>query len=147
MSTTSASAVPSPPATAASAKKPAASITPTAVASKLTDEQWGRQAVAAQSSGLLGCMEQDLVRNPNAPKAYTVSVLIESDGAPLNSSTTFSPTASSGFTMCARNVIFYGFNGRYGSGPPSHKPFTFATSVAFPNAKPAAKAESGRGWD
>lgn len=132
------------------------SVTPTALptakpaaappAKKLTNEQWAQSVVAAQKTRLLGCMEQDLLRNPNVPKAYSVTVHVESDGTPLNSMTTFSPAATRGFTSCARNVIFYGFNDAR-SRPPAPGAFTFGASFAFPNAKPAAKAETGRGWD
>ena len=115
-------------------------------APKLTNEQFGKNVVAAQSKKLRGCVEQDLLRNPNAPKAYTVTVLVEKDGLPRSSATTFSPTPTEGFAQCARHVILYGFSG-YGRNPPELVEFTFSTSFAFPDAKPAAKAESGRGWD
>ncbi len=143
--------LPSPIATEAPAPRATSTSTPQSTAPakpvpKLTNEQYGKNVVAAQHKKLLGCVEQDLLRNPDVPKAYTVTVLVESDGAPRNSATTFSPTPSAGFQSCARHVIFYGFNNS-GRNPPQLVEFNFSTSFAFPNAKPAAKAEHGRGWD
>lgn len=149
----SVSPAPLPSPTATEAPAPSATSTATARSTapakpvpKLTNEQYGKNIVAAQHKKLLGCVEQDLVRNPNVPKAYTVTVLVERDGAPRNSATTFSPKPTEGFQSCARHVIFYGFNNS-GRNPPELVEFTFSTSFAFPNAKPAAKAEHGRGWD
>lgn len=112
----------------------------------MTNEQWAKAKVAAAQPKLRGCVEQDLLRNPNVPKAYTVSVVVERDGLPRNSATTFVPQPTRGFQSCAGNVIFYGFSGN-GPGAPKKEEFTFSTSFAFPTAKPAAKAETGRGWD
>lgn len=134
------------PAPGATSTATARSTTPAKPVPKLTNEQYGKNVVASTHKKLLGCVEQDLLRNPNVPKAYTVTVLVESDGAPRNSATTFSPTPTAGFQSCARHVIFYGFNNS-GRNPPELVAFTFSTSFAFPNAKPAAKAEHGRGWD
>ncbi len=127
--------------TASTSELPAAPAKPVP---KLTNEQYGKNIVAGRHKELLRCVEQDLLRNPSAPKAYTVTVLVESDGAPRNSATRFSPQPSPGFQVCARHAIFYGFTSS-GRNPPQLVEFTFTTSFAFPNAKPAAKADPT--WD
>ncbi len=124
------------PSASASVRAPALRPAP-----KLTNEQFGKNVVAAQQKKLLDCVEQDLLRKPDAPKAYTVTVFVERDGLPLNSATKLVPEPSRGFRTCATHAIFYGFNG-YGRNAPEPGEFTFTTSFAFPNAKPAAKASS-----
>lgn len=136
--------VPVPTATAAPTVP--ASAKPAVPAKKTTNEEWARAVVARRSAKLRECVEQDLARFPDAAKSYTVSVHIESDALPKNSRTTFSPRPSSGMSSCATLVIFYAFN-EAGSPPPTPGPFDFMTSFAFPGATPAAKAQSGRGWD
>ncbi|MBX3200658.1 MAG: hypothetical protein KF894_21145 [Labilithrix sp.] len=145
-------ATPAPPPTVA-APEPSAVVTtppkrtaPAKPVTKLTNEQFGKNVVAAQNKKLRECVEQDLLRTPTAPKAYTVTVLVEHDGLPKNTATAFSPAPTKGFASCARHVIFYGFSG-YGRSAPERVEFTFSTSFAFPDAAPAAKAQSGRGWD
>jgi len=139
---TSGSALPAAlPSTATTGEKPA---TPAKPVPKLTNEQYGKNVVAGRNKELLRCVEQDLLRNPDAAKAYTVTVLVERDGAPRNSATTFSPKPSRGFQDCAKFAIFYGFT-KSGRNPPQLVEFTFTTSFAFPNAKPAAKADPT--WD
>ena len=133
--TPSASSTP-PPSARAPASRPAAP--------KLTNEQFGKNVVAAQHKKLEECVAQDLLRNPDAPRAYTVTVLVERDGLPRNSATRFVPAPRPGFQTCGKFTIFHGFN-NYGRSSPEPGEFTFTTSFAFPNAKPAAKASST--WD
>lgn len=130
------SALPAAPATtAAPGPRPAP---------KLTNEQFGKNVVASRHKKLQECVEQDLLRNPEAPRAYTVTVLVERDGLPLNSATKFVPTPSPGFQTCGQLAIFHAFN-NYGRSAPEQVEFTFTTSFAFPNAKPATKASSS--WE
>lgn len=111
----------------------------------MTSEQFGKSRVAAAGPKIRACVEQDLVRNPSVPTAYSVTVHVEADGLPLNSATTFSPTPTDGFRRCAGTAIFYAFNTNI--SPPKLEAYTFTASFSFPDAKPAKKAESGRGWD
>lgn len=131
---------------AAKPVKPAAKSKSAPSKPKLTNEQFGKNVVAAQAKKLGACVEQDLLRDPAAPKAYKATVHIEKDGLPQISAMTFSPTPTSGFETCASNVIFRGFSGTSQS-PPEHAEYTFTTSFSFPKAKPAKKAEHDLGWD
>lgn len=126
-----------------------ASATPTkpsTPAKPLTNEEFGKRIVASKRARLQGCVEQDLAYGTSVATAYSVTVLVERDGLPKNSATTFSPTPSRGFQRCASTVIFYAFS-ESPTASPKREEYTFSTSFAFPTAKPAAKKESGRGWD
>jgi hypothetical protein len=114
----------------------------------LTKEQWGKAVVANASAKTRYCMEQDLNRDPNAPKAYRVAMTIEQNQLADNGRTEFTPRPSKGFFVCARAELNYAF--AYTTlhpSPPLTEPFSFTTSIAFPDAKPAAKADLGQGWD
>lgn len=112
----------------------------------LSKEAWAQQVVASHGEKLQECVEQDLLRFPDAPTGYSVTLLIESDATPRNSATRFTPEPSAGFNDCARLVLFYGFN-EAPSSPPLTGDFRVTASFSFPNAKPARQAQRGRGWD
>lgn len=126
----------------APAQRPNASPARSATAPKLSNEQYGKKMVTSAGPRLKQCVEQHLLRTPSAPTAYTATVSVEQDGLPRNSSTRFTPSpGNENAETCMKLAIFHAFNNGH-TAPPTREEFTFTTSFAFPDAKPAAKRDT-----
>lgn len=113
-----------------------------------TNDEWAQRIVATKRVELKECLEQELNRRPDVPKAYEVKVSLDDDAQSIFADLRLGSGASESLRQCVAFKLRWGFQNaaERSNRPPQACPCVVTASFAFPDAKPAAKADDRFGY-